>query len=508
MAERQEDQSRSIDQALSLFENAMAETETVLPRAQFGSAIAPKELPPSELREKKQAASFLGRAVSFVRTVAGVEPLAVQTALPLLQPPVTKQAPEKAIEEAWSHPLADQAPSIGAIVPVGEPNAAESASPAVNEAEAAVSSSRQSADKPASKDVLPLERPTREKPPSPIDRALSLVKDVVISEHKAVPVKKVAASESWAVQTASASLQLPVDKPASKDVRPLERAAREQPPSPIDQALSLVKDIVISERKTVLVTKVAISEPGAVRTASASSQLPVERPASTEVRPLERAARKEPPSLIDHALSLVKDVVISERKTVLVTQVAISEPGVAQAVSPSLQPPAAKPAPEKPDRDARPDPLIDQAPSMVAIVPIDEPNVAEAASPTLPDAAEAEVLSLRQPVDKPARKDLVLPLLQRLIEEKPSSPIEGAHSAVVEAGPAEAAVPLPQQPLMEPQSSPNAQLDMDLADIRRRVAIFKDNQQRFRREREEREAMTGAKAGGLSSAASDRASDT
>jgi hypothetical protein len=419
-----------------------------------------------------------------------------------LQLPVTKQGPEKAIGDA--HPLADQAPSIGAIVPVGEPNAVESASPAVDKAEAAISSPIQSADKPASKEVLPLERPTREKPPSPIDRAFSLVKDVVISERKTVPVKKIAASEPRVVQTASASLQLPVDKPASKDVRLLQSAVREQPPSPIDHALSPAKEIVTSERKTVLVTKLAISEPGAVRTASAPSQLPVEKPASTDVRPLERAARKEPPSLIDHALSLVKDVVISERKTVLVTRVAISEPGVAQAVPPSLRPPAAKPAPEKPDRDARPDPLIDQAPSMVAIVPVDEPNVVETASPTLPDTAEAEVLSLRQPVDKPARKDLVLPLLQRLIAEKPSSLIEEAHSAVVEAGPAEAAVPLPQQPLLEPLSSPNEQLDMDLADIRRRVAIFKDNQQRFRREREEREAIIGAKAGGLSLAASDR----
>jgi hypothetical protein len=608
MAEKQEvDQSRLIDQALLLFENAMAETETVLPRAQFGCAVTPKDVPPSEVQEKR-AASLIGRAVSFVRTVTGYEPQAVQPST-LLQPPVAKQGPKKPVRDERSDPLVDQAPLVKAIVPVDELSVAETASRAANTTETAAPSLRQPVDKPASKDVrrlerptqkdppspvddalsltvkkvaiskpravqtappplqqpvdkpaskvVSLERPTQKDPPSPIDDALSLVKDVVISERKTVLVKEVAISAPRVVQTVSPSLQLPVDKPASKVV-PLERPTQKDPPSPIDDTLSLVKDVVISERKTVLVKEVAISAPRAVQTVSPSLQLPVDKPAS-KVVPLERPTQKDPPSPIDDTLFLVKDVVISERKTVLVKEVAISEPRVVQTASPSLQRPVDKPASkdvppfelptqkdppspiddapslvkdvvisahkaalitkvaipepkgvqavspsfhrpvdkpaaERPARDARPAALVDQVPPMVAILPIDEPNVVVAASP---------VLSLRQPVDKLVSKDLVLPLLQCLIREEPSSLIDEAHSAVVAAAPTKAVAPLPQQPLMQ-QHSPNERLDMDLADIRRRVAIFNDHQKRFQREREEREAIIKARARGLALATSDR----
>jgi hypothetical protein len=92
MAETQKsDQDRLIDETLSLFRNAIAETKTILPPVQFGRAV--EHVPPSEPPEKR-AASLISHAVSIARTVAGFVPKAVQTASPSLQPPV--QAPPAA----------------------------------------------------------------------------------------------------------------------------------------------------------------------------------------------------------------------------------------------------------------------------------------------------------------------------------------------------------------------------------------------------------------------------
>jgi hypothetical protein len=132
---------------------------------------------------------------------------------------------------------------------------------------------------------------------------------------------------------------------------------------------------------------------------------------------------------------------------------------------------------------------------MVPIVPIDEPNMAEATSPPSLNRAGAEVLSLLQPVDKPASKD-VLPL-ERPTQEEPPSLIDHTHSTLVEAAPTalktEAPVPLPQQPLMM-QLSPKERLDMDRAEIHKRVVAFRHHQQRFQRDREEYYATTISKA--------------
>jgi len=357
MAETQKsDQERLIDETLSLFRNAIAETKTILPPVQFGRAV--EHVPPSEPPEKR-AASLISHAVSIARTVAGFVPKAVQTASPSLQPPVAKQAREKPVGDVQSDPLVDRVQSMVPIIPI-EPNMAETASPpSLNTAEAEVLSLLQPVDKPASKDVLPLERPTQE----------------------------------------------------------------------------------------------------------------------------------EPPSLIDPAHSLVKKVVISEQ--VSVKEIAISEPRAVQTASPSLQPPVAKQAREKPVGDARADPLVDQVLSMVAIVPIDEPNMVEAASPPSLNTVEAAVLSPRQTVAKPDSEH-VLPLEQST-QEEPPSPIE--HSTLVEptALKTEAPVPLPQQPLMI-QLSPKERLDMDRAEIRKRVVAFRHHQQRFQRDREEYYATTISKA--------------
>ena len=317
MAETQkDDQDRFIDQTLSLFQNAISETKTALPPVWFGRAVEPKDVAPSEPpAQEKRAASLIGQAVSFVRTVAGFEPKAAETASPSLQPPVAEQVREKPVRDTRSAPLVDQVLSMVTIVSIDEPKVVEAASPpSLGTAEVAVLSVRQSVDKPASKDGLPLERPTQE----------------------------------------------------------------------------------------------------------------------------------APPSLIGHALSSVSKVAISEHKAILVEGVVISEPKAAETASPSLQLPAAEQAREKPVGDARSDPLVDQALSMVAIVSIDEPKVVEAASPA-PTVLKTE-----------------------------------------------AAIPLSQQLPMK-QFSPKERLDMDRADIRRRVAIFREHQQRFQREREEYYAATMAK---------------
>jgi hypothetical protein len=358
MAETQKsDEDRLIDETLSLFRNAIAETKTILPPVQFGRAV--EHVPPSEPPEKR-AASLISHAVSIARTVAGFVPKAVQTASPSLQPPVAKQATEKPVGDVRSDPLVDQVLSMVPIIPI-EPNMAETTSPpSLNTAEAEVLSLLQPVDKPASKAVLPLERPTQEEPPFLIDPAHSLVKEVVISEQKAVSVKEVA---------------------------------------------------------------------------------------------------------------------ISEHKAVQIT-------------SPSLQPPVAKQATEKPVGNARSDPLVDQALSMVAMVPIDEPNVVEA-SPASLNMPETAVLSPRQTVDKPDL-EYVLPLEQSTQEEPPSL-IDQSTLVEPTALKTEAPVPLPQQPLMI-QLSPKERLDMDRAEIRKRVVAFRHHQQRFQRDREEYYATTISKA--------------
>jgi hypothetical protein len=221
----------------------------------------------------------------------------------------------------------------------------------------------------------------------------------------------------------------------------------------VDQALSMIAIVSIDEPNVV-----EAASPPSLDTAEAavlSLWQPVDTPASKDVLPVERPAQQESPAVIEHTLSLVKKVVISEHKAVLVKKVVISEDETEETASPSLQPPIAEQAGEKPVGDARSDPLVDQALSMVAIVSIDEPNVVEA----------------------------------------PQN--DHAHSTVVEAAPTalktEATVPLPHQSLMR-QLPAEERLDLDLADIRRRVAVFKESQQRLRREREEFHATTMAKA--------------
>jgi hypothetical protein len=233
-----------------------------------------------------------------------------------------------------------------AIVPLDELNVEAASPPSLDTAEAAVP-----VDIPASKDVLPLERPTQEEPPLRVDRPPCLVKKVVISEPVAVLVKKVVISER--------------EKPVGD--------ARSEPL--VDQALSMVAIVPIDEPN--------------VEAASAPS---------LDVLPLERPTQEELPSRMDYAPSFVKKVIVSEPEAALVKRVVISEPQI-------------------PVGDALSEPLVDQALSMVAIVPIDEPDVEAASAPSL------DVLPLERPTQEepPSRIDHVPSFNKKVVVSEPEA---------------------------------------------------------------------------------------
>jgi hypothetical protein len=242
--------------------------------------------------------------------------------------------------------------------------------------------------------------------------------------------------------------------------------------------------------------------PGKAEVAVVSPR-PVDKPALSDTRSSERPPQTEPPSLIDHALSVVKRVIISEQKAVLVKQVVVSEPTAVQTAAPPLQPPVAKQAPQGPLGDARSNTSGGQALSMVSFVAVAEPSRLEDGPPPSPKTAKSGVVSgvvssvVPQPrsADKPASQ-ATRPLEHPTRDAQPS-PIGHAHSTAAEAAPTapktEFAASLAQQPAIG-QLSAKEQLDIDLADIRRRVAIFKEQQQRSQREREEYHAATTARA--------------
>jgi hypothetical protein len=168
---------------LSLFQNALAETNIVLPPVQSGCGVEPKDVPVPELPEKR-AAYLIGHAVSLVGTVAGFVPKAARTASHSLQPPVAKQAREEAVRDVRSDPI--EPLSTAAIAPIDESNVVEAAAlPPLNRAEAAVASPLQPVDKPASKVLLPLKLPTQ------IDYAHSAVVQaapILLKAETAVPL--------------------------------------------------------------------------------------------------------------------------------------------------------------------------------------------------------------------------------------------------------------------------------------------------------------------------------
>jgi hypothetical protein len=180
--------------------------------------------------------------------------------------------------------------------------------------------------------------------------------------------------------------------------------------------------------------------------------------------------------LIDQTLSLLKNA-MAETKTVL-PAVQFRRPAEPKDVLAS----------EPPVQEQRTASLIGHALSLV-----ENGAVAE------PAAVEIESSSLQQPVAKPTSKE-VLPLEPPVQEERTASlidrkPLMVETVAVAEAKPVEVAPASSQQPLLK-QLTSKERLDMERADIQKRIATFKANQQRFQREREEYYAttMAGARA--------------
>lgn len=397
-------------------------------------------------------------------------------------PSVIMNAAEERVDDERSAPLVDQPLSMVEFVPIDESNAAEAT--LFNLVEVGAASIRQPVAKPASR-ALPLEHSAQKESPVAINDAHSLVvKRVVIFEQKAVLVKRLLVSEPTAAQLGPPSLQLYAELGPEKPVLD----ALSDPL--VDQTLSMIADDKPNAVEAV--------PPHSANGSEGPLLKPIDDPASRDISPSARPVQEI--SLIDHALSLVKGVVISERNTVLVKRVAISEFNEVNAVSPSLQSPVDKLALEKPDGALQSEALVDHAPSMIAIVSIAEANMIESAPPASFNAAETRPLSLRRPIDRSALKDM------RVVQEGPPS-IDRTYPAAVGGAPTalttEKAVSFPEPPFIR-QLSPEDRLDEELADIRRRVAAFKEHQQRFRREREEYYAATMARAWSNPVDASDR----
>jgi hypothetical protein len=233
-------------------------------------------------------------------------------------------------------------------------------------------------------------------------------------------------------------------------------------------------------------------------------------------------------SLIGHALSLVKNVAGFAPRAAKDAPSSL-EPALVKQI-PEDVPPSATPAQEEPAGS-----LIDHALSLVTAAA--EPMIANARSPSV-KAAEEGSSSLQQPVEKPAAPDValsskapfqdelelpsvggrtvsivaaaeaaspprsdakqdpkyVLPPESVVEDERTTSPLDQAESVDgTEPKALEAASPSPPRQFPVKQLTPKERLDIDRADIRRRVATFKEHQERFQREREEYYTETMAK---------------
>jgi hypothetical protein len=443
------DQDRLIDQALSLLRNAMAETKTVLPVVQFRPAESKAVLPSETLVQEERAASL--------------------QMLPMVANIAVSEAPSPSLEQLDTKQVSKD------MVPIEPSVQEEETPPLIDQTLSMVEQSlQQLIAKQTSKDVPPTAPPVQEeRTPSPINQTMSMV--------------AVAVSEPTVTEAPPPSLQQPIAKQTSKDVVPTAPPVQEErTASLIAQALSIVKSVAAAEPKPVL--------------APSPFQQPVAKQTSKDVRSTKPPVRGTA-SLIGQTLSMVA--------------VAVSESTVAEASSPSLQQPVNKQPPRDvlpsaPSlQDQRPASLIDHALSMVEIGALAEPGEPEGSSaiqqpvvkqaskdvlPSEPPMQEERTVSVEQPVAKQTSKDL-LPTeppvqVERTVCQTPSL-IENV--AVPQSKAAEAAPLSLQQPLVK-QLTSKERLNMERADIQKRIAIFKANQQRFQQEREEYYATTMAKA--------------
>jgi hypothetical protein len=302
--------------------------------------------------------------------------------------------------------------------------------------------------KQASTDVVPAEPSVQqEQTASLIDRTELLVEDLTALEPKE--------PETRSDMLPPLAKQAPTDAPPAEPLVQQEQAA-----SPIDQVPSLIENVAPLELK--------VSETPSNMLQSIAKQT------SADVLPAEPSVQQEQTaSLIDQTLSLVKNVAAPD----------LNEPD-----TPSNMPrPIAKQAstdvlPAEPSvQQEQTGSLIDQTLSLVN-------NVAA------PDLNEPETPSnMWQPIAKQASTDVLPAEPQEQIASLIDQTLWVAKNLrVPKPNPIDIAPHSPQPPPAK-QLTSKERLDMDRAEIQKRVVTFKATQRRFQQDREEYYAMILAK---------------
>jgi hypothetical protein len=452
------DQDRLIDQTLSLLRNAMAETKTVLSVEQLGRAEKPKDVLPETPGQQEKTALLIDQSLSLLRN-AIAETNTVLPAAEIRGAEKPKDAvPETPFQQEQTASLIEQTLSLVENVAALEPEEPETPS-----------NMQQLVIKQASKDVLPTEPPVQEQQaPSLIDQTLSMVEQSLqhlvakqtSKEPPTVPVQEeraaslinqtlsmvaVAVSESTVTQAPPPSLQQPVAKQTSK-VMPTESLIQEErTASLIAQALSTVKSV-------------------AAEVAPSSFQQPVIKQASKEVAPTDSLVQGEPAtSVIGQAQSLVGDASIAELNEFETPSNMQRQPIAEQTSNEVLL--AAEPSVQQEQTAS----FAEHAVSLVDNVVVPEPIVNDAPSPSV---RTPKALPPREPPSQDAS------LVDQTLSFAKNVVVHETNSIEVTS---------------QKQLSPKERLDLERAEIQKRVATFKANQQRFQQEREEYYAVTMAK---------------
>ena len=222
----------------------------------------------------------------------------------------------------------------------------------------------------------------------------------------------------------------------------------------IDQTLSLLRN-AMAETETLLP---GVEFHRAAQPKGVVSETPVHE---------ERTA-----SLVGHGQSLVENLAVAIAKKPDTTST-MQHPIAKQTSEDAL------PA-ELSVQQEQTDSLIDQTLSLVeTVTELEEPE--QTPSP-MPQPVAKQLPSDVQ-LTEPARNASLINQTLSLVK----------NVAVLEPKPIEVAPPSSQQPRAK-QLTPKERLDMERADIQKRIATFKANQQRFQKEREEYYTTTMAKA--------------
>jgi hypothetical protein len=360
------------------------------------------------------------------------------------------------------------------------------------------------------KDVVPETPAQREKTALLIDQSLSLLRNAIAETKTVLPatefpkdavpetpfqqeqtaslieqtlslVENVAALEPEEPETPSNMQQL-VTKQASKDVLPTEPPVQEQQtPSLIDQTLSMVA-VAVSESTVTEAPPPSLQQPVAKQiskvgpliaqalwmvksvAAEVAPSQPVTEQASKEVAPTDSSVQEErTTSVIGQAQSLVGDLPVAECKEFDTTPSNMQRQPIAKQTSTDVLPATEHSVQQEQTAFA------EHAMSLVDNVVIPEPVVNDAPSPSV---TTPKALPPGEPPSQDASLvDQTLSFAENVVVHETNS---------IEVTP-------------QKQLSPKERLDMERAEIQKRVATFKANQQRFQQEREEYYAVTMAK---------------